>query len=541
MSASVSSSPKQASDYDVAVIGAGFAGLYALYKLRSLGFSVIGIEKGEDVGGVWYWNRYPGARCDCESYYYSYSFSPELQRDWRWSLRYSEQPEILNYLEHVADRFDLRQNIRFSTRLESAHFDDGKKSWRLTFDRGDPVSVRFLVSAMGCLSEIKTPDVPGIDRFTGEMLHTAAWPHEGADLRGKRVGIIGTGASGVQVISRIAPDVEHLYVFQRTANWVIPVWNTRMDDEFHNWVQENYEEIRARCFTSAGGVPFPPAEHAAAELPAETRREVLNKFWAHGGIRFFSAFADTFTVAETNELVCEFVRSYIRKTVRDPATAEALIPTDHPIGTKRPPMDDEYYPTFNRPNVTLIDLRSNPIEGFDGNTVITRSGRHEIDTLILATGFDALTGALLAVDVRGRNGVKLKDVWSDGARSYLGLAVAGFPNLFTVTGPLSPSVLANMPSAIEQHVNWIADCLCSMRERGVASIEAGEEPQQAWTQHVAEVADATLYRHSRSWYFGSNVPGKPRQFGVYIGGFGNYSDKCRSVATAGYDGFVLSR
>ena len=538
MTASVSSSAQLRPDYDVAVIGAGFAGLYALHKLRSLGFSVLGIEKGQDVGGVWYWNRYPGARCDCESYYYSYSFSEELQRDWRWSLRYSEQPEILRYLAHVADRFHLRPHIRFSTRLKSARFEEYQKCWQLTFDRGEPVRVRFLISAMGCLSEIKKPDIPGIERFSGQILHTAAWPHEEVDLKGKRVGIIGTGASGVQTISRIAPEVQELTVFQRTANWVIPVWNKATDAAFHTWVQEHYAEIRHRCFNSAGGVPFPPADHAAVDLNDARRQEILQNFWQLGGIRFFSAFSDLFTEAQTNELVCEFVRNYIRKTVKDKTTAETLIPTDHPIGVKRPPMDDDYYATFNRPNVSLVDLRSTPIVSVEEDAILTRAARYRLDTLILATGFDALTGALLAVDVRGRKGRTLQEAWADGARSYLGLAVAGFPNLFTVTGPLSPSVLANMPSAIEQHVNWIADCLCAMRKSGSLVIEAEEEPQKTWTEHVAEVANGTLYRNSKSWYFGSNVPGKPRQFGVYVGGFGAYSERCRAVAEAGYEGFA---
>ncbi len=532
-------SESHAPQYDVAVIGAGFAGLYALHRFRELGFRVIGIEKGEDVGGVWYWNRYPGARCDCESYYYSYSFSRELQRDWRWSLRYSEQPEILRYLNHVADRFDLRPHIRFSTTLRDARFDERTDFWELSFDHGPPVSARYVVSAMGCLSEIKPPDIPGLENYRGEVLHTAAWPHHAVTLTGKRVGIIGTGASGVQVISRIAHDVAQLTVFQRTANWVIPVWNGPMDDQFQDWVQSHYPEIRQRCFTSSGGVPFPAPEHAALDLPDTQRSTVLEEFWAKGGIRFFSAFSDIFTRNEANELVCAFVRDYIRRTVRNPAVAEMLIPKDHPIGTKRPPMDDEYYKTFNLRNVGLVDLRTDPIIGFTTDSLLTSAGAHLFDTLILATGFDALTGSLLAVDIRGRGGQSLREAWADGARSLLGLAVAGFPNLFLITGPLSPSVLANMPTAIEQHVNWIAECLTALRARGARTIEPRAEPQEEWTHHVAEVAEATLYRDSQSWYFGSNVPGKPRQFGVYVGGFGNYADKCRQVADTGYDGFAI--
>ncbi|HVU21514.1 MAG TPA: NAD(P)/FAD-dependent oxidoreductase, partial [Rhizomicrobium sp.] len=330
-------------EFDVVVIGAGFAGLYAVHKFANLGFRVAGFEKGGDVGGVWYWNRYPGARCDCESYYYSYSFSKELEQDWSWSLKYSEQPEILQYLSHVADRFDLRKYFRFSTAVEKLHFSDESGLWTIQSSRGDSVTARFVVSAAGCLSEIQRPKIPGIERYKGEVLYTAAWPHEGADLKGKRVGIIGTGASGVQAVSRIARVAEQLTVFQRTANWVIPVWNAPMSAEFDRWVKEHYGEIRERCLASQGGVPFGPPEAAALELTSEGQQALLNKYWDLGGTRFFSAFTDAFTNIEANEIVCEFVRNYIRRVVKDPEVANTLIPTDHPIGTKRPPMDDDYY------------------------------------------------------------------------------------------------------------------------------------------------------------------------------------------------------
>ena len=525
--------------WDAVVVGAGFAGLYAVHKLVSLGFSVLGVEKAAGVGGVWYWNRYPGARCDCESYYYSYSFSEELQRDWKWSLRYSEQPEILNYLEYVAQRFDLHRHIRFSTRVDSATFDEQTNRWTVRLGNGESVVARFIVTAAGCLSAIQPPGIPGLDNFKGRVLYSAAWPHESVDLHGKRVGIIGTGASGVQVISRIAPDVEHLFVFQRTANWVIPVWNGPMGAEFAAWVETNYADIRRRCSSSAGGVPFEPPQAAALSADPSVRQQILEKFWAFGGIRFFSAFSDTFSAIEANELVCSFVRDYIRRTVRDPETAERLIPNDHPIGTKRPPMDDTYYETFNRSNVTLVDIRKNPITGCTDRAIQTSSASFDLDVLILATGFDALTGALLAMDLRGRNGVRLADAWANGARTYLGLGVAGFPNLFTITGPLSPSVLANMPTAIEQHVNWIADCLCYLRTQQLETIEPSGSAQDEWTAHVEAVASQTLYPRSNSWYFGSNVPGKPRQFGVYVGGFGAYSERCQAVAESAYEGFAL--
>jgi len=531
--------PEGGLDCDVVVIGAGFAGLYAVQKFTALGLKVIAFEKADDVGGVWYWNRYPGARCDCESYYYSYSFSNELQQDWRWSLRYSEQPEILRYLAHVADRFDLRRHFRFSTSVTKMEFDDREKSWTVQGSDGGIVTTRFVVSAMGCLSEIQRPNIPGLDAFSGELLFTAAWPHSGVDLPGKRVGIIGTGASGVQVISRIAPVVQHLTVFQRTANWVIPVWNGPMSAEFDRWVKEHYGEIRERCLSSQGGVPFPPAEVAALELSEELRQATLDKYWERGGTQFFSAFSDAFTKIEANDIVADFVKDYIRRIVKDPRVAETLIPNDHPVGTKRPPMDDDYYATFNRDNVTLVNVRETPIAGFRERALLTTKEVFDLDVLILATGFDAITGALLAIDVRGSHGRRLRDAWAEGPGSYLGLGISGFPNLFTITGPLSPSVLANMPTAVEQHVDWVADCLTYMKERDLRSIEATENAQKEWIEHVEVVANHSLYPRANSWYFGSNIPGKPRRFGVYIGGFSNYRQKCASLAQNDYDGFAL--
>ncbi|MEJ1968521.1 MAG: NAD(P)/FAD-dependent oxidoreductase [Rhizomicrobium sp.] len=531
--------PGRQPNCDAVVVGAGFAGLYAVHKLTTLGFTVAGFEKGDDVGGVWYWNRYPGARCDCESYYYSYSFSPELEQEWSWSLRYSEQPEILRYLNHVADRFDLRRHFRFSRAVKAATFDDAAGLWTVTDSAGETLTARFVISAAGCLSEVQRPAIPGLENFTGEILYTAAWPHAPQDFTGKRVAVIGTGASGVQAISRIARQAKQLTVFQRTANWVIPVWNAPMSAQFDAWVKEHYRAIRAKCFASGGGVPFDPPEAAALAVSAEVRRATLEKFWQMGGTRFFSAFTDIFASVEANEVMCGFVRDYIKQVVKDPETAALLTPTDHPIGTKRPPMDDDYYETFNRPNVTLADLRAAPVAGMDGNTIRTTDAAYEADVLVLATGFDAITGPLLAIDIKGRGGRSLREAWAQGAGTYLGLGIAGFPNLFTITGPLSPSVLANMPVAVEQHVDWIADCLTHMRAQGLTRIEPQEEAQDAWTAHVADVAGHTLYPRSNSWYFGSNIPGKPRQFGVYVGGFSNYAARCAGVARAGYEGFML--
>jgi cation diffusion facilitator CzcD-associated flavoprotein CzcO len=528
-----------ATDHDVVVIGAGFAGLYAIRRFTQLGLKVIAFEKGSDVGGVWYWNRYPGARCDCESYYYSYAFSPELQQEWDWSLRYSEQPEILRYLGHVADRFDLRRHIRFNAPVERADFDEQALLWRVRAGDGSVVTCRFLVTAMGCLSKPHDPEIAGLDEFEGAVWRTMQWPHEGVDFTGRDVGVIGTGASGVQAIPRIARQARRLTVFQRTANWVLPARNAPTDPGFDAWVKANYDTIRATCANSAGAVPFEPATQSAHEVSEAERRSTYERLWRLGGLRFFSAFTDLFTDEAANETARAFVRDHIRSVVKDPKVAERLIPLDHPIGVKRPPVDDDYYETFNRPNVELVDLRATPIERIDAHGVITTGGAYELDDLVLATGFDALTGSLVSADLHGRGGLRLADVWRQGPQTYLGLAVAGFPNLFTITGPLSPSVLANMPTAVEQHVDWIADCITSVAATPVPLVEATDEAQAQWSAHAAEVVSHTLYPRSRSWYFGSNIPGKPRAFGVYVGGFANYRERCEAIARAGYDGFRI--
>jgi len=540
MNDTVRTSKESANDYDVIVIGAGFAGLYAIYKLRKLGFSVLGFEKGSDVGGVWYWNRYPGARCDCESYYYSYSFSRELQDEWNWTLHYSEQPEILSYLNHVADRFALRPHIRFDARIEKAEFDETTRRWRVAAGNGERASARFIVSAAGCLSEVIKPDIPGLDSFDGAVFYTARWPENGVDFSGLRVGVVGTGASAVQAIPRIAKQARHLTVFQRTANWVIPVWNAPMAPQFTQWVKSHYPQIRQTCMTSGGGVPFEVSKTPVTALSPRERQSVLEKAWMVGGTRFFAqSFSDLLANREANQEAAAFVARYIRSVVKNPATAELLIPRDHPIGTKRPPMDDDYYATFNRPNVSLEDIRTFPIVAISGNTVRTEAGAFELDALVLATGFDALTGPLLAIDVVGRGGRRLREHWAEGPRTYLGLMVAGFPNLFTITGPLSPSVLANMPTAIEQHVDWIGNCLSHMRDHDLDVIEAHEDAERDWGLHCSEVANGTLYPEANSWYLGSNVPGKPRRFGVYLGGFSNYRERCEAIAAENYKGFEL--
>lgn len=524
-------------DYDAVVIGAGFAGLYAVQKLTSLGFTVAGFERGEDVGGVWHWNRYPGARCDCESYYYSYSFSEDLQQDWTWSRRYAEQPEILDYLGHVADRFDLRRHFRFGATVEALVFDETAELWRVTAQGGQAVTARFVISAMGCLSAVNWPDIPGLRSFQGRLLHTADWPHEPVEFTGRRVGVIGTGASAVQAIPRIAREAAHLTVFQRTANWVLPAWNRASDPDFDVWVKAHYDEIRERCATSAGAVPFDAPTLSALAVSDAERQAIYQRYWDLGGMRFFTAFTDLFSDLEANATAQAFVREQILRTVKDPQTAQALIPTTHPIGVKRPPLDDDYYDTFNRPNVTLADLRRAPITEVTGHSVRTAQAEYELDDLIVATGFDAITGALLALDVRGRGGVSLRTRWREGPSTYLGLGVAGFPNLFTITGPLSPAVLANMPTAVEQHVDWIAGCLEHMRREGIRTIEPTETAEAGWVALSDEIVGHTLYPHAESWYFGANIPGKPRRFGVYLGGFGAYREQCDAIARDGYEGF----
>ncbi|MBS0580689.1 MAG: NAD(P)/FAD-dependent oxidoreductase [Proteobacteria bacterium] len=525
---------------DVVVIGAGFAGLYSIHKLTRAGLRVAGYEKGGDVGGVWYWNRYPGARCDCESHVYSYGFSDELQQEWNWTLRYSEQPEILQYLGHVADRFDLRRHIRFNTTVLAAIFLESENCWQIETSDGDRVFSRFIVAAAGGISAVQRPTFPGFERFAGRSYYTAQWPHEGADLAGKRVGIIGTGASGVQCVSTLAPQVQHLTVFQRTANWVFPVWNGPTDPAVDRRVKAEYPHLRRASLDTAGGFPFDLVEGSALSVSAEERAAIYQRAWKLGGVMFMSrSFNDLLVNREANETAAEFVRAYIRGTVKDPAVAETLIPVDHPIGTKRPPMDDKYYETFNRDNVTLVDLRKSPLIEFVPEGIRTSAGVHELDVVIFATGFDTITGALTRIDIRGREGRSLAAKWSTGAQTYLGLAMAGFPNLFTITGPLSPSVLANMPTAIEQHVDWITDCLLFMREHGYGVVEPTAAAEEEWTRHSMEVAAGSLFPLANSWYLGCNVPGKPRVFGVYVGGFGHYRRKCDQVASAGYEGFLF--
>jgi len=523
------------------VAGAGFAGLYMLHRLRGLGLATRVFEAGDGIGGTWYWNRYPGARCDVESMDYSYSFSDELQQDWRWSERYASQPEILKYIEHVADRFDLRRNIQLGTRVTSAVFDDATGRWMIETDRGDRVAARFCIMATGCLSDAQLPAIEGRETFGGRWYHTGRWPHEGVDFTGQRVGVIGTGSSAIQSIPIIARQATHLFVFQRTPNYSVPAHNAPLDADYERRVKATYAEFRRQARESrVGFVVERSGDSALAVTPAEREGE-YEKRWQRGGLGFSATYTDLLLDKAANDTAAEFFRAKIRAIVRDPAVAQALTPTDYPLGTKRLCVDTGYYATFNRDNVTLVDLRKTPIEAIIPRGVRTREAEYRVDSLVFATGFDAMTGALLNIDIRGRGGQTLREKWAAGPRTYLGLAMAGFPNLFTITGPGSPSVLSNMIVSIEQHVDWITECLEYMRAHGHHRIEATPEAEAAWVAHVNDVGNLTLYPLAKSWYTGANVAGKPRIFMPYIGGVGVYRQKCDEIAGKGYAGFSVSR
>jgi cyclohexanone monooxygenase len=524
--------------FDAVVIGAGFAGLCMLHRLRGLGRTARVFEAGSGVGGTWFWNRYPGARCDVESMEYSFQFSPELQRDWEWTERYASQPEILRYLNHVADRFDLRRDIRLNTRVAAATFDGATSRWRVRTADGDEVTARFCIMATGCLSSANVPAIPGLASFAGRTFHTGRWPHEPVDFRGRRVGVVGTGSSAIQAIPYIAAEAAELVVFQRTPNYSIPAQNHPLDPEEQRRIKARYPEIRQRASAMPFGFDTRPNEKSALAVTAEERHAEYEARWAKGGLPFMSSFADILYDREANETAAEFIRGKIRGIVRDPAVAELLSPRTV-VGCKRLCSDTEYYETFNRPNVTLIDLRATPIEAIVPQGVRTAERVFALDDLVFATGFDAMTGALTRIEIRGADGTTLAEKWAAGPRTYLGLATAGFPNLFIITGPGSPSVLSNMVPSIEQHANWIAACVDHLRKTGRARIEASRDAEDAWVAHVNEVADATLYPQCNSWYLGANIPGKPRVFMPYLG-FPAYVEKCRDVVAKGYDGFTLA-
>ena len=529
-------------DFDAVIIGAGFAGLGMLRQLREeLGMSTQVYEAGSGVGGTWYWNRYPGARCDSESYVYCFSFSNELLQDWNWSGKYPEQPEILSYLNHVADRFDLRRNIRFDTRVTSAKFLEDANRWLIETDQGDRVTARFLITGIGCISTGNVPDIPGLDSFEGEWHHTGSWPHEKVDFAGKRVAVIGTGSSGIQAIPVIAKQAKRLTVFQRTPQYSIPARHETVDRRFiEEDVKPNYDEIWEKARWSRSGFPVEFSQLSALDVTAEERQEIYETHWAKGGFGFLhGTFADIRTDIRANDTVAEFVRSKIREIVDDPETAEKLVPMDHPYGSKRALIDTNYFETYNRENVELVDIRRSPIREITPTGIRTEDEEFEFDIIVFATGYDAMTGSFLKMDIRGRNDLSLKEKWSEGPKTYLGLQVAGFPNMFMITGPGSPSVLCNMPVAIEQHIEWISNLLEFLREHGIETAEADLDAESAWVSHVNEVAEPTMFMLANSWYLGANIPGKPRVFMPYAGGLGTYREKCNDVAHVGYEGFIL--
>ncbi len=537
-----SDNSNQPSELDALVIGAGFAGLYQLLCLRDrLGLSVKALEAGGGVGGTWYWNRYPGARCDSESHVYWYTFSPDLMREWTWSERYPGQPEIMRYLNFVADKFDLKRDIRFNTRVISAHYDQTANRWRVRTDTGETYITKFLITAVGCLSTANVPKFEGLESFAGDWYHTGQWPHEGVDFTGKRVGMIGTGSTGIQAAPVIAASAAHLTVFQRTPNYSVPARNAPLTPEFQDTIKENPAAIRAITRETLNGMAFRIEERLAVETPPQEREAIYEAAWERGGLQFRAAFKDMMVDKAANDTAAEFVKRKIRSIVKDPKTAAILSDIDHPYAAKRPPIDTNYFETYNRDNVTLVDVKATPIERISPAGVCTAESEYPLDIIVFATGFDAMTGPMLRMDIRGRDGVTLQDVWEAGPRNYLGLQIAGFPNLFTITGPGSPSVLCNMPVAIEQHADWIADCIAHMRSNGLERIEAQSDAVDKWVAEVNDVASKTLLPLAKhSWYLGANIPGKPRVFMPYAGGMVRYREICQDVVARGYEGFSLA-
>ena len=543
---------------DVIVVGAGFAGMYAVYRLRELGLSVTVLEAGTDVGGTWYWNRYPGARCDVPSLEYSFGFSEELEQEWDWPEVFSAQPDILRYANHIADRFDLRRDIKFNTRVTAVAYQDDANVWRLTAESGETFEAPFCIMATGCLSVPNKPDLPGADTFEGLELHTGLWPKEPVDLAGKRVGIIGTGSSGVQAIPELARQAGHLTVFQRTPVYTVPANRKAMRGAVQQEFKDNYRRIREMQQHNAGGVSNFRPERSVKSVdthtprsrsvrgsgaaiksltPQERRARIVER-----GLNELLSFRDVYTDAEANEIANELFRDAVRHMVEDPETAEQLCPKDYGLGCKRQVLDRDYYDTFNRDDVTLVDLHDTPIETITPTGIRTTNQTHDLDVLVYATGFDAMTGALLKANITGRNGLALAEKWQYGPVTYLGLQMRGFPNLFTVTGPGSPSVLCNMLVAIEQHVNWIGDCIDYVRRTGLHTIEPTDAAEQMWIEHVNEVAEGTMYTapSCNSWYLGANIPGKPRIFMPYVGGYPRYKARCDEVAAHDYEGFQLA-
>ena len=523
---------------DAVVVGAGFAGLYQVHRLQQAGYRVRAFEKGSDVGGTWYWNRYPGARCDIESICYSYSFDEALQREWRWPQRYAEQPDILRYLQHVAERFDLRQHFAFNTAIESAHYDETSQRWLVRTSTGETISTQFFIMATGCLSKPLEPKFKGLESFTGEQYQTSRWPHAGVDFTGKRVGIIGTGSSSIQSTPIIAKQAAQLMVFQRTPQFAIPAWNRELTDEEMRTAQESYAELRRLMRQSEVGIDYESPTIGAKAADAESLQKQLEYAWNRGGYLMLAAYPDLLTDLESNKIVSDWVKEKIRARIKDPEVARKLMP-EYPLGAKRLCVDTNYFETFNRDNVTLVDLRESGIDGFTAQGIRLENGtEYALDAVIFATGFDAMTGALLSVDIRGKGGLTLREKWQNGTKNYLGVSVAGFPNFFTITGPGSPSVLYNMTASIEQNVDFVSNTIDHLRDHHYASIEAQPREELAWTKYVDWISKQTIYTKVKSWYNGENVNGKPAGFMPYAGGGLTYFEFVRQAVDEGYRGFT---
>ncbi|MGB3442460.1 MAG: NAD(P)/FAD-dependent oxidoreductase [Actinophytocola sp.] len=529
-----------AEELDAVVVGAGFAGLYMLHRLREKGLSVKVFEAGADIGGTWYWNRYPGARCDVESMDYSYSFDPELEQEWEWTEKYAGQPEILAYIRHVADRHDLRKDVVLRTKVTQASFDEDTSRWIVRTDQGHEVSAQYCVMATGCLSVPKFPEVPGLDRFSGPWYHTGLWPEGPVDFSGQRLGVIGTGSSGIQAIPHLAEQAGELTVFQRTPNFVLSAFNGPIDQERVADIKANYRQAREAARNSIFGIAVDMPTQSALEATEQERQAAYQKGWDRGHLNaIIQAYTDLIFNEESNETAAEFIRAQVRDKVDDPATAAKLEPRGYPFGTKRPCLDTGYYETYNLGHVHLVDLREEEILEITETGVRTTASEYEFDSLVIATGFDAMTGALLDIDITGKADQSLRQKWQDGPGTYLGLAVSGFPNLFTITGPGSPSVLSNMVLSIEQHVDWISDLIDHVAANGRSVVEAVDTAEKEWTDHVRAVGDMTLFPKADSYYIGANVPGKARVFMPYVGGVVGYRQKCDEVAGNGYEGFEL--
>lgn len=534
-------------DADVVVVGAGMSGLYALKRLRDDGFRVVVLEKGPAVGGTWFWNRYPGARCDIPSLEYSFGFDPQLEQEWVWTEHFASQPEIERYLNHIADRYDLRRDIRLSTGVVAMTFDEDNDTWVVDTDTGEQLRARFAIMATGGLSAPHRPSWPGIETFAGTIVQTSLWPEEGVELEGKRIGIVGTGSSGVQAIPELAKVAEHLTVFQRTAAFTWPSQNQPLSDDDQAAVKARYREVREEQYASFSGTAgttgaviftFATDERRILESTPEEREAAL----AEHGFSACRIWTDTATDLDANEMAVELFREMVRRTVRDPAVAEALSPRGYPLGCKRPVLDAHYFETFNRDNVSLVDLQADPIQEVTATGIRTEQRFVELDVLVLATGFDAMTGALTRIDVRGRDGRSLRDDWANGPRTYLGVATEGYPNLFIMVGPGAPGVLATYPPQIELQLGWIADFLRHLVDHGDTRVEATSAAQDEWGEHVNAVADGTMFTAAscNSWYNGGNIEGKPRVFLPYVGGLPRYMERCNEVAARGYEGFVMS-